>query len=337
MKKPDFWKTRVDEMHDVLSGVKKGRVLTLATSDSGNEIPMVVYGEKQDFKRKANYNSACGAKDPIHYADKRGHSNVVLIVGGVHANEFEGISSALNFIQIIETGHDFTGKRYSFADDLGGCRLIIVPIMNVDGRLRQPVDTFVGVPKDEAHRYSMGQWKDGRDFIWPYCKQIHPIPMEEFAHVGGYFNDNGVNFMHDNFYGEMQPETRALLKLADEEAPDFALLLHSGGDMPNTPLAPSYVPMYISEKLFELSIRIKMRADEQGLRCGFENIPDTRFAYPTHSLNLTSVLHHVSGCVPTTYESESVVSDDMYEKILRAHYLLFEEAMKLPRASWILE
>jgi len=158
--------------------------------------------------------------------------------------------------------------------------------------------------------------------------------MAEFAHVGGYFNDQGVNFMHDNFYGDMQPETRALLKLADEEAPDFALLLHSGGDMPSTPLSISYVPMYINEKLIELSHRVKMRADEQGLRCGVDVIPDVRFQYPTHSLNLTSALHHVSGCVPTTYESESVVREDMYEKILRVHFLLFEEAMKLERATW---
>jgi len=334
MQKPDFWKTRVDEMHEILSTVKRGRVSTLAASLSGNEIPMVVYGEKHDFDRKANYNSACGAKDPIHYADKKDHSNVVLIAGGIHANEFEGISSALNFIQILETGHDFMGRRFDFADDLNGCRIIIVPIMNVDGRLRQPVDTFLGVAPDLAQRYSMGMWKDGRDFIWPYCKQVHPIPMTEFAHVGGYFNDQGVNFMHDNFYGDMQPETRALLKLADEEAPDFVLLLHSGGDMPSTPLAVSYVPMYINEKLIELSHRVKTRADQQGLRCGVDVIPDVRFQYPTHSLNLTSALHHVSGCVPTTYESESVVREDMYEKILRVHFLLFEEAMKLGRVTW---
>ena len=334
MQKPDFWKTRVDEMHEILSTVKRGCVSTLATSKSGNKIPMVIYGEKHDFSRKSNYNSACGAKDPIHYADKKDHSNIVLIVGGIHANEFEGISSALNFIQILETGHDFLNRRYTFADDLKGCRLIIVPIMNVDGRLRQPVDTFLGVPHDLAHRYSMGQWKDGREFNWPYCKQIHPLPMEQFAHVGGYFNDRGVNFMHDNFMGDMQPETRALLDLADEEAPDFALLLHSGGDMPCTPVQPSYVPMYISEKLYELSLRVKMRADEQGLRTGVDSLLDTRFAYPTHSLNLTSALHHVSGCVPTTYESESVVREDMYEKIMRVHFLLFEEAMRLPRARW---
>ena len=330
--KPDFFKTTIDEMNRTMSLIKKGTASILTRSAGGREIPMASYGRKEDFKRTANYNSACGAKDPRFYADKTGKKNIILIVGGVHATEFEGISACLNLIKLIETGTDYLGGGHPFARDMD-FRLIIIPIMNVDGRARQPVDTLCGMTREQTEIYSLAQWGDGRVCHWPECKAYHPLPLGEMAHVGGYYNDNGVNFMHDDFFGDMQPETGALLKLVSAEAPDFTLLLHSGGDMPSTPVQPSYVPMYISEKLYELSVRVKLSADSRGLRAGVDSLPDFRFAYPTHSLNLTSAIHHNCGGVATTYESESIVSEDMYEKILLMHYTLFEETFMIERAE----
>ena len=330
--KPYFWKTTIDEMNDTISLVKKGTVSVLAKSAGGREIPAVTYGGREYFNRTANYNSACGAKDPVFYADKKGKKNTVLIAGGIHATEFEGISSCLNLIKLIETGTDYLGVKHAFADDIN-VRLIIIPIMNADGRARQPVDTLLGLSKEQSEEYTLAKWNDGRVCHWPECKAFHPLPLSEMAHVGGYYNDNGVNFMHDDFFGEMQPETKALLKLVSDEAPDFTLLLHSGGDMPSTMLQPSYVPTYIAEKLYELSVRVKIAADARGLRAGIDNFADRRFSYPTHSLNLTSAIHHNCGGVATTYESESIASEDMYEKILRMHYTLFEETFKIDRAE----
>jgi len=329
--KPDFWMTTIGEMNRTLERVRKGTVSVLTKTAGGREIPIVSYGARECFNRTANYNSACGAKDPSYYADKRGKKNVVLIVGGIHATEFEGISSCLNLIEMIETGADFLGRGYPFAENTN-CRLMIVPIMNIDGRARQPVDTLLGLTAEQAAEYTLAKFKDGRVLSWPECKACHPLPFGETAHIGGYYNDNGVNFMHDDFFNEAQPETKALLRLAADEAPDFTLLLHSGGDMPSTPVQPSYVPMYISEKLYELSVKVKASADARGLRAGVDSLVDLRFAYPTHSFNLTSAIHHVCGGVATTYESESVASFDMYEKILRMHYTLFEETFIIGRA-----
>ena len=331
--KPDFYKTTLNELDEVFSLVKKGTATILTNSAGGRKIPMVIYGEKQDFNRTANYNSACGAKDPIYYADKKNKKNTVFIVGGIHATEYEGVSSCMNLIKLIETGTDYLGNAYDFAKNID-FRLIIIPIMNVDGRARTPVDTLMGLSREDTQAYTLAKWKDGRICHWPECKAYHPMKFDEMEHVGGYYNDNGINFMHDDFYGDMQPETKALLKLVSDEAPDFTLLLHSGGDMPSTMLQPSYVPMYINEKLYELSVRIKVSADSRGLRAGIDSIQDIRFAYPTHSLNLTSAIHHNCGGVATTYESESIVTEEMYEKILRMHYTLFEETFKIDRVVY---
>jgi len=329
--KPTFWKTTLTEMEETLALVQKGTVSALALSAGGRRIPMVCYGPEQDFGRTANYNSACGANDPVYYADKEGKKPVILLVGGTHATEFEGIAALLNLIKLIETGTDYLGNACaSLANP--DARLIIVPILNVDGRARQPVDTLLGLSVAEQRRFTLAQWKDGTLCAWPDCKANHPLPLHKMAHLGGYFNDAGVNFMHDDFFGDMQPETRALLRLVAEEAPDFTLLLHSGGDMPSTPVLPSYVPMYITEKLLELSNKVKAAADKRGLRAGVDSIPDLRFAYPTHSFNLTSAIHHQCGGVATTYESESVANEAMYESILRMHYTLFEEVFALERA-----
>jgi len=293
---------------------------------------MVTYGPKQDFARTANYNSACGAKDPTYYANKEGKKNVVLLVGGTHATEFEGISALINLIKLIETGSDYLGNAYDFANDIDA-RLIIIPIFNVDGRARQPVDTLLGLENHKSRSYTLAEWKDGTVCSWPECKAHHPLDFDKMAHVGGYYNDAGVNFMHDDFFGEMQPETRALLGLVGEEAPDFTLLLHSGGDMASTPLQLSYVPMYIKEKIMELSIKVKVAADARGLRAGVDNLNDLRCAYPTQSFNLTCAIHHMCGGMATTYESESVASEAMYERIMRMHYTLFEETFKLHRVE----
>jgi hypothetical protein len=45
--------------------------------------------------------------------------------------------------------------------------------------------------------------------------------------LGAYFNDDGVNLMHDDFFLPMARETDAILRLARGEAPDVAVSLHS--------------------------------------------------------------------------------------------------------------
>src|SRR5712691_816881 len=86
---------------------------------------------------------------------------------------------------------------------------------------------------------------DGTPWGWPGVKQRHPM-RRDGGLLGAYFNDNGVNLMHDEFFAPLAPETKALLRLAREEAPDYILNLHSHGVNPEI-LATAYVPRYCKE------------------------------------------------------------------------------------------
>jgi len=69
MERPDYWKTRLSEVEEILGTVKKGNVRSVAKSPGGRDVYLVEYGDKQDFNRTANYSSACGAGHPRFYAD----------------------------------------------------------------------------------------------------------------------------------------------------------------------------------------------------------------------------------------------------------------------------
>ena len=69
---------------------------------------------------------------------------------------------------------------------------------------------------------------DGKLIGWPAVKAYIPMDFSQFQFPGGYPNDHGVNIMHDDFFGHVQPETRALLDLTSRERPDLILNLHTG-------------------------------------------------------------------------------------------------------------
>ena len=82
--------------------------------------------------------------------------------------------------------------------------------------------------------------------------------------LGAYFNDDGVNLMHDDFFLPMARETEAILRLARREAPDMAVSLHSHEHAPVV-LQASYVPAFMKERIQALSAKLKARHDQEGL------------------------------------------------------------------------
>ena len=85
--------------------------------------------------------------------------------------------------------------------------------------------------------------------------------------LGAYFNDGGVNLMHDEFFAPMAEETKALLRIARQEAPDFILNLHSHGAAPQV-LATSYVPQLHKEIEARFAARLMARYRAVGLPAG---------------------------------------------------------------------
>jgi len=180
------------------------------------------------------------------------------------------------------------------------------------------------LPEGLRH-HGQGNWKDGTLCGWPGCKKIHPI-KEAAGFLGAYFNDDGVNLMHDNFFAPMAKETVALMKLCDDEAPNCVIGLHGGSNSTNELLQPDYVPKYINRELFALASEVAANQTALGLKTKVNPIPEAEKKTPP-SFNLTTALHHVCGAVSSTYESnEGLVDKNAFtaEEILLHHYCLFK-------------
>src|SRR5262249_25704397 len=130
------------------------------------------------------------------------------------------------------------------AANLARCRVLIIPSANPDGRARCPLDSWVGVNEKDIsiNEVGMGVRRDRHSYTWPSVKQIHPMRPPSYRSVGAYFNDDGVNLMHDEWMDPMAAETCAFLKLVRAEAPDFIASLHSHSVPPSVePISSVYI------------------------------------------------------------------------------------------------
>ena len=208
---PDFFRSDLDAIENEVKNIKKGEVEIIAKSPGGLPVYAVYYGEKEKFHSHANYNSAVAARDRTYYAERdSSFKPVVFFLGPVHGQEVEGIAGLVNLIHIAETGKDYRGKEWaSLRTKLDHCRIIIVPCGNPDGRKRCPYDSFVGLPTKIMTKYGQGTRKDGTLWGWPGAKALHPM-IGDVGILGAYFNDDGINMMHDDFFDPMADETKAI-------------------------------------------------------------------------------------------------------------------------------
>lgn len=332
---PIFWKTSLEDISQSVENLKKGKVVMQAESAGGRPVQLIAYGKKNDLKRSANLSSALGAGNKSFYADKsaKEYRPTLLLVGSVHGGEVEGVAALLNLINILETGVDFKGERNEFLSKAAETiNILIIPCLNPDGRNRFPFESMVGKTLDELRYYNQGTWKDGTLCGWPGCKQIHPI-KEHCDFLGAYFNDDGINLMHDDFFGKKAAETQFLFDVADEYSPDFTILLHGAGHTSNAILKTAYAPDAVKKKIISLEETIKLRCDEEGL-CYFITSADVGENKPTPcSFNLISALYHHCGEPCVTYESNQGVESDKgfkltFEQMYRSHIILFEQTIK---------
>jgi hypothetical protein len=333
--RPDFWRSTLEDVEAQVRAVRSGTVERLAASPGGRPMYVVRYGEEDDLHSQANYNSAVAARSPAFYALKNEATKpVVLFLGPVHGQEVEGVVGLVNLIQVVETGVDHRGRSWSeLKRRLDRFRVLIVPSANPDGRARCPYDSFVGVPTRTMTKYGQGTRRDGSLYGWPGAKAVHPM-KGDVGILGAYFNDAGVNPMHDDFFLPMAEETRAILRLAREEAPDIAVSLHSHESAPVV-LQASYVPLYMKERIRDLSARVKERYGREGLPYGSVVEPEVEDAEPgpTRYFNLTSAIHHVSGAMAFTFEcSHGSVGERAtaltHDQILDVQLLLYDEMLR---------
>lgn len=335
---PKYYKTNLTDIELCVKSVKHADVSRLCFSAGGRPVYMVSYGKQNTFARTANLSSALGGKDKRCFADKSSPDYIptLLLVGCIHGGEFEGTAALLNLINVMETGHDFKGTDFTeLKSDFEKINLLIIPCLNPDGRSHIPFDSFVGKSFKDLRYYNQGTWKDGTLCGWPECKQKHPI-KDYVDFLGGYFNDDGVNLMHDNFFGKKAAENRALFDVCEQYVPDFTVLLHGGTNTKNCVLGPAYAPIEIKERVSQLDGLLKAACEAQGLIYYVAN-KSTDYGEsknPPVSFNLPSALTQHCGEPCVTYESNQGLTDDplgrgySYDEIYRHHLILFETLAK---------
>lgn len=314
---PVFFKSRLNDIESEINHIKIGEVKIIAISPGGKPVYAIYYGEKEDFHSQANYNSAVAAGNPAYYARKDSTTKpVVFFLGPVHGQEVEGIVGLVNLIHIIETGKDYRGLDWSsLKSKIDKCRVIIIPCANPDGRKRCPYDSFVGLPTPIMTKYGQGTRIDGTSWGWPQAKSLHPM-KGNVGILGAYFNDDGINLMHDDFFSPMAKETKAILDIARYEAPDMIVSLHSHENPPLI-LPADYVPWFMKMRIDTLARLVNSTFKKEHLphvnekwmpKPGIEdeNSP------PRTSFNLVSALHHISGTMAFTFECSHGTTGDKY-------------------------
>ncbi len=332
MELPKFWKSTLVDIDECLARVRKGCVETIATSPSGRSVHLVSYGRANDLDSQANYNSACGARNPAWYAHKpAGTPPSVFIVGPVHGQEVENIVGLVNLINLAETGNDLLGRPWpELSTNLAKCRVLIIPCGNPDGRERCPYDSWVGLECKTMTHYGQGSRADGRDYGWPGCKARHPM-VGDVGFLGAYYNDDGININHDDFFDPMAAETKAIFDVARREAPDCVVMLHSCANGP-FPIIPPYVS-------HEIKWKVKRFADRLADRYAAQALPHMRISPPTEdgakfpppAMDLSSAVHHVCGAMSCNFECIHGFRDGTcatHEQILDVQLILFDELLK---------
>ena len=328
---PDWWRSSAEDVDHMLGAARKGTVRRLALSHGGRHVRCVVYGQwEEDRMGPANFNSALAAGRPEAYCRRSGGARPVLFVlAGVHGQEVEGIAAALSLIKIMETGTDAMGNdRSSLKSRLEQMRLIIIPLANPDGRARMPYAGWAGLPGSEMTKWGQGTRANGEPYGWPGCKAVHPM-RGDVGLLGAYFDDAGVNLMHDTWHAPMSDVTKAILTLVADEGPDMLLNLHSHSFHPHI-LPENYIPVTAKRSLNQFARACYAKMHASGYKTG--PLPGTTAdetngpVPPPFALN--SMLWHTGCGMPVLYESPHGCTGHVepygYEDILLLHHMLFD-------------
>ncbi|MDP2999572.1 MAG: M14 family zinc carboxypeptidase [Bryobacterales bacterium] len=350
---PRFWVSSFDDAGRFLNErIRKGAVRVFGASAGGRPMRAVFYGEPRKGNGTTTFSGSLGYGDVRAYTGPDHGKKVYLAMAAVHGGEFEGIVGAVNLLSVLETGKDLRGRDWpeivAAANSLD--RIIVIPITNADGRARIPLRMIRHRGRDETvHEYfNTGAKPDGTIIGWPQCKRNIPLDFATTQFPGGYPNDAGVNIQHDDFFGAVQPETRALFDLAARERPDLILNMHTGAQFPH-PLR-SFLEPALTPAFEDLYRRMMTRLTAAGLERAGDPAKEADPARERLStFNLDSALNLHCGAMSVLVESPahdfSTAERDgkqflhTPEHLLDAQLIAHQEAMKFlaetgGRARW---
>lgn len=309
---PDFWPATPALGQPFIDSLREANLRVIGRSAGGRDIIALEYGEKEPHGGVTdNLQSVLGSRvvppDPTDifpeafYGKTRRRKPVLVLQGGIHGGELSGTVASLNLCHIIETGHDLRGKAWPELQKLAlGTRILIIPWLNIDGVVRWPLPNTSGVPADLNARCTFGVATDGTKYAYPEMKAVSPIPPDQTAFMGTYFNDAGVNLQYDFCQPERQPETTAWMKYYLDERPDGVLIWHcNSGSMIGPP--PPYVPIghQIEEERLGGALRARLLRESFEIgRMSWAGLPG--LGKP----NLTQIdaVYHACGALPILCE-----------------------------------
>lgn len=333
-KLPDFWVGDMDKLEKQLKKIKNGQVQMIATTPGGRPVHLVSFGRQEYVTHKANFNSAVGGHDQSAYMEKEArYKPVILFIGPVHGHEVEGLTGLANLINIMDTGYDLRKREQKDLQELGfKCRLLIIPAGNPDGTARLLPRALQGMGLDDVRFWGQGTWSDDTFCGWPESKRQHPMVGQNIGFLGCYFNDAGINPMHDEFFEPMGPEALAILKIAKEEGPDMTVSLHSHASKPAL-LRPAYVTMEKQEDVRKLAIECYDMLKKRGLPYGSVFKSEAEGGKNPAPFNLTSTIYHISGASSFTFECPhgldyTNVCKVSFDEILDIQLALYEAMMR---------
>jgi hypothetical protein len=331
---PDFWVGDVAGLPARWEQLQRADCRTIATTPGGRPLHVVEYGDREAVSHRANFNSAIGGRQPSAYMDKQARRKpVVLFVGPVHGHEVEALAGLVNLIQIMETGSDLRERPQPKLRELGDkCRLVIIPAGNPDGIARFEPRSALGMTHKEFQFWGQGTWSDNRIAYWPTSKRLHPFNGPDVGFMGCYFNDAGVNPMHDEFFAPLGPEAPAILRVAMHEGPDLAVSLHSHQSAPIL-LRPAYVPLDEQQNVIALAEQTYALMDQRDLPHGQPFTAAAESGPRPAPFNLVSALYHVSGATTFTFECPHGIDDPKachvdLEQILDIQLTLYEAMLQ---------
>lgn len=307
--KPVYWNCSLQDVEITVQEVKKGKVHILRSSAGGRPVYMIEYGTSNLPPSHATLSSALGAGNYAYYADKGGddYRPAVFLAGCIHGGEFEGTVAILNLIHLLETGKDYAGNtNHELLDLAEKVHLLLMPMCNPDGRSHVPFDNFVGRTIQESKYFNQGTWKDGTLCGWPQCKKYFPI-KDYVDYLGGYYNDDGVNIMHDDFFGHKAAETSNILDVCRIYAPDVSVLFHGANGNVNHVTVPGYVSGKAKKQNYQLVERTVQAFKAADYK--FWNNRELHLSYDKEqaetqqAFNLISAMHHCCGEMCVTYET----------------------------------
>ena len=301
---PEWWLTKPNEIRAFLESLPGVEVEQIGHTAGGRPLIAASFGPREMLpgRTSRSLGSAIAARDlTAFYGQGERDHQLLLFVGATHGTELEGTVAALNYLSVLVTGQDLVGRPWPQMAEAGRRhRLVIIPILNVDGRERFADHVhWIGCDPDYQSMVTMGQLSDGKVLHWPEGKVDYPIPRDRMRVLGSYYNDAGFNLVYDSVPGpDVQPETQALMAYCLGELPDCVLFSHSDNGSLVQPASP-YTPHAFRQ-------RSDLIGGAVGARCAREGLVKHSVPLPTLYAGdyycQTDAAYHTYGALPIAIE-----------------------------------